>query len=71
MSLTLTLWIMAALTTAGALCGWRGALPPNPHRGPRMLPWRFMMLVCVAVDFMLLVHVVNLLGFHTGRWTPI
>ena len=70
MSMTLTLWIMAGLTASAVLCGWRGALPPNPHRGPRLLPWRFMMLLFAAVDFMMLVHLANLLGAHTGRWTP-
>ena len=49
------------------LCGWRGARPPDVVRGPRLVPWRFLMILAVAWVLMMLVHVVNLLGVQTGR----
>ena len=29
-------------------CGWRGARPPDPMKGPRMMPWRFIMIGAAA-----------------------
>lgn len=49
------------------LCGWRGARPPDLHRGPRLAPWRFLMLLSAAGAMLLLVHLVNLMGVRTGR----
>lgn len=42
--------------------GWRGARPPNVVKGPRMMPWRFLMLLSGAMTFFLLIHVTTLLG---------
>jgi hypothetical protein len=67
MDLRLTLAIGAALMVFGVLAGWRGARPPNPHRGPRLMPWRFLMLLSAAGALLMLVHVANLLGMTTGR----
>ncbi|WP_371396901.1 hypothetical protein [Fretibacter rubidus] len=33
---------------------------------PRMVPWMIIALGCIATGFMLLVHLMNLLGFETG-----
>ena len=43
--------------------GWRGARPPDFKRGPRMMPWRWLMLFCAAFELPLLIHLLNLLGF--------
>lgn len=67
MDLRLTLYLLAGIVAFGLFAGWRGARPPNPHRGPRMMPWRFLMLLAAAGAMLLLVHVVNLLGVTTGR----
>ncbi len=61
------------LSVASALlvfCGYMGQLPMNPKRGPRMLPWRFFMLLLTVVVMLLIVHVLNLLGFSTGQQQP-
>ncbi len=50
-----------------ALFGWLGARKPDPLRGPRLAPYRFLMLFCAAVVMLTLIHLVNLAGFHTGR----
>lgn len=62
MSLTATLMLLAASVALGLFAGWRGALPPDLKRGVRMVPWRFVMLVCGAVAFFAIIHVGALLG---------
>ena len=67
MSFPVTLACLAGFLALAALSGWLGARPPNPHRGPRMAPWRFIMLLLAAGALLMLVHLVNLLGVTTGR----
>lgn len=67
MGLTRTLWLLGACAALALLAGWRGARPPNPLRGPRLTPWRFLMMLAACAVLVLLVHLVNLLGVHTGR----
>lgn len=61
MSLTLTLCLMIATAALGGYAGWRGAQPVNLAR-PRLVPWRFVMLLCAAFGFLLLVHLAALAG---------
>lgn len=58
------LCVTSALTV---FCGYMGQRPMNPKRGPRMVPWRFLMLLLAVMTMMLIVHVLNLLGFTTGQ----
>lgn len=67
MTLPVTLALMAGFVAFGLFSAWRGARPPDLRRGPRLAPWRFLMLLCAALALLMLVHVVNLLGIHTGR----
>ena len=67
MELAPTLMIAAAAAALGVLFGWLGARPPNLQRGPRLAPYRFLMLVCAAVVMIMLVHLANLAGVTTGR----
>lgn len=47
--------------------GWRGQRPPDLMKGPRMAPWRFLMLLFGAVSFLLAVHLAALFGLtHPG-----
>ena len=66
MDLRTTLIVLVALAALGLFAGWRGARPPNPHKGPRMAPWRFIMLLAVAGAVLVAVHAVNLMGLTTG-----
>jgi len=60
--------ILACVTSGLAIfCGYMGQRPMNPQKGPRMVPWRFLMLLFVVVAIMMVVHMINLLGFATGR----
>ena len=63
----LTLALLAGFLALGVFCGWRGARPPDFKRGPRMTPWRELMLACVVGALLMLVHAANLLGIETGR----
>lgn len=66
MSLTLTLGLGGVLLALGVLCGWLGARPPNPHRGPRLIPYRFIMVICGAMLLYLAFHLLSLLGLVGG-----
>ena len=61
MDLPVTLGVIAVLTALAAFCGWRGALPPNFIKGPRMIPWRPLMAIFATFAMLLLVHVATLL----------
>lgn len=67
MTLTLTLILAAAFLALAGLAAWRGARPPNPLKGPRMMPWRLIMLTSAALAMLMIVHLVNLVGVTTGR----
>ena len=61
MDVTQTLGLMAALLVFGVFCGWRGALPPNFKRGPRMMPWRPLMAASAVGLMMLMAYLSALL----------
>ena len=61
MSMTLTLSLLAGALIVGVFAGWRGARPSDFLK-PRMVPWRFIMLLAGALAFLLIVHLGTLLG---------
>ncbi|MNE39670.1 hypothetical protein D3C80_1336340 [compost metagenome] len=67
MSPSLTLTLLAAAIAVAVFSGWRGARPPDLSKGPRMMPWRFIMLVAGALTFLLLIHLASTLS---GRTLP-
>ncbi|WP_430424124.1 hypothetical protein [Phenylobacterium sp.] len=40
--------IALGLFAVAGFAGWRGARPPNPMKGPRMIPWRPIMVLCAT-----------------------
>ncbi|MCG9914847.1 MAG: hypothetical protein MH112_00610 [Phenylobacterium sp.] len=66
MDLSVTLALGAALLAVTVFSGWMGARPPDLRRGPRMLPYRFIMLMAAACLIVVLVHLVNMMGVVTG-----
>ena len=67
MDYPLTLSLLAAFIAVAVVCGWRGALPSDPMRGVRLVPWRAIMVLSSAGALLMLVHLANLAGLHTGR----
>lgn len=65
---TLIVGAIAALLTL--FFGWRGAMPPNFAKGPRLIPHRFLMLLSAAILLMMIVHLANLHGIETGNNRP-
>ena len=45
-----------------AFAGWRGARPPNPMRGPRLIPWRPIMVAAAAAAVIILVQIRQSMG---------
>ena len=56
-----------ALAALGVFAGWRGARPPNPLKGPRMIPWRFIMLLAAAGALILVFSAARMAGFNPRR----
>lgn len=67
MPLTATLILLTCAVVIGLFCAWRGAQPPDLMRGPRMVPYRFIMVLAAAIVLVTVVHLVNLAGLETGR----
>lgn len=62
------------LTTTGLLTciivgifAFRRHFAKHDKLKPRMVPWIIISLGAIATGFMLLVHLVNILGIETGR----
>ncbi|MFW2343170.1 hypothetical protein [Brevundimonas sp.] len=62
MPLIPTLISLALVVGFGVFAGWRGARPPDLIRGPRLVPWRFLMIVAAAIALALIVHLARLVG---------
>jgi hypothetical protein len=62
MELPTTIALAVLCLAATIFCGWRGALPPNPAKGPRMVPWRALMLLGAALEIVLIVRIASQLG---------
>ena len=61
-----TLILALACAVFAALCGWRGAQLPDPLRGPRLVPWRFLMVLAGAGAVLMLVSAVRGAGGAEG-----
>ena len=66
MSPAIQLSLALACAAVAALCGWRGAQLPDPLRGPRLVPWRFLMVLAGAGAVLLLVSAVSGAGGAEG-----
>ncbi|THD64751.1 hypothetical protein [Phenylobacterium sp.] len=66
MDLTLPLGLAAGLFLLALFAGWRGSRPPNPHKEPRLVPWRFIMLASAACLFFILAYIGQQTGVIAG-----
>jgi hypothetical protein len=62
MDLRTTLALGAGLAALAAFAGWRGARPPNPMKGPRLIPWRAIMVFAAAAAVILVVQAERAVG---------
>jgi len=61
-----TLLILSACVIIG-IFAFRRHFAKHDKLKPRMVPWIIISLAAIATGFMVLVHLVNLLGIETGR----
>ena len=40
--------VAVALAALAGFAGWRGARPPDPMKGPRLIPWRPIMVLAAT-----------------------
>ena len=66
MDLRTTLALGAGLAALAAFAGWRGARPPNPMKGPRLIPWRAIMVFAAAAAVLMVVQAERIVGFGPG-----
>ena len=66
MGMTLTLVLAAGFLGLTVLFGWIGARPAKPLAHPRLVPWRFLMLLTFVGMIATLVHAVALLRAANG-----
>lgn len=66
MDMISTLIAGGACIALTVLFGWLGARPSNPAKGPRMAPWRPMMMATAMATLLLAAHALNLMGIKTG-----
>ena len=69
MTFPVTAALAGLFLALSVFCGWRGARPSQPHKAPRLIPWRFLMLAAFAVMVTMLVHIVGLLREPGGAGT--
>jgi len=62
MDFNVTLALTACAASLAGLFAWLGARAPNPLKGPRLLPYRFLMALCAAAALVLATHLVGLAG---------
>jgi len=58
-----TLILFGVASVLAIFCGYMGQRPMDLKRGPRMVPWRFFMLMMVLVALLMAVHLRSLFGF--------
>ena len=62
MDLPITIGLTIACLALAVFSGWRGAQPPDPIRGVRMVPWRGIMLLSAALVVVLIVRLADQFG---------
>jgi hypothetical protein len=54
------------LAVVALVAGWRGARPPDLRKGPRLVPWRFIMMLSAAVAILLVFQAARMSGLLPG-----
>ena len=64
MDTRIMLGLAGGLAAVAGFAGWRGALPPNPFKGPRLMPWRMTMVFTAAGAIGLLGYSLRAMGIN-------
>jgi hypothetical protein len=67
MSLQSTILVLTLAVAIAVFCGWRGARRWNVMEGPRMIPWRFLMLLAFALALFMAKQVLELSGLRPQK----
>ena len=70
LSLAPTLTGLALCIGLFILARWRAGQPVRPERGPRLIPWTLIAIVCAAIFIALLTHLVELGGVDPSALRP-
>jgi hypothetical protein len=62
MDAIITSALIASAIGLAVLFGWLGARPANPLKGPRMVPYRVLMMLCAAAVVVLATHLAGVAG---------
>lgn len=65
LGLLLTVILLAASAALTFFFGWMGMRPMDPRKGPRMVPWRFLMMISFTASLLLIVHLLTVLGLKS------
>ena len=60
------LGLAAGCAAAAAFAGWRGARPPNPMKGVRLIPWRAIMVAAAAAAILLATQAAQMAATSPG-----
>ena len=66
MTMTVTLAVLAASLGATGLLVWLERRPSDPFR-VRLVPTTPLIFLSILVAVLMVVHIVNMMGIHTGR----
>jgi hypothetical protein len=57
-----TVILLGVASALAIFCGYMGQRPMDLKRGPRMVPWRFLMLMMVLGALLMAIHLRSLFG---------
>ena len=67
MTLTITLTILVIAAGIFALGVWRDSIPREPGN-PTLFSWKPVYMLALVVGILMLVHIANMFGIHTGKF---
>jgi hypothetical protein len=66
MEMAFTLAVLLVFVAATMFAGWKAGRPRKDSLNAQWISWPLVTVLTGTVAFFALVHVVNLMGFHTG-----
>lgn len=66
MEMAFTIAVLLVFAAATVFAGWKAGRPRKDSLNAQWISWPLVTVLAGAAAFFALVHVVNLMGFHTG-----